>query len=84
MIQKIIMKQGNNVASKTNIITLNVLNKPKQVTSPRVLEQLEDDRLVNKFHDAVMTISNKVDIKGFALVAWDEKRNTLYSLGYWP
>jgi hypothetical protein len=28
---------------------------------------------VNKFHDAVMTISNKVDIKGFALVAWDEK-----------
>jgi hypothetical protein len=67
------MKQGNNVASKTNIITLNVLNKPKQVTSPKVLEQLEDDRLVNKFHDAVMTISNKVDIKGFALVAWDEK-----------
>ena len=66
------MKHENN-AAKSNIITLNVIPKGRPVSNPAILEQIEDDNLVNKFHDAAMRITDKVDIKGFALVAWDEK-----------
>ena len=66
------MKHESNVA-KTNIITLDQFRvTPRKVTS-KEKEQLQDDEVVNAFHDACIKISDKVDIKGYALVAWDEK-----------
>ena len=59
---------------KTNIITLNRFRpfKEKPLTSKEV-EKRQDEEVINAFHDARIKISDKVDIKGYALVAWDEK-----------
>lgn len=65
------MKQENNVA-KSNIITLNIRPKGKPISNETLL-RLEDDFVANKFVENAMEIANKVDIKGFAMVAWDEK-----------
>ena len=65
------MKRENNVA-KSNIITLNILPKSKPI-SDELLLQIEDEIVANKLVENAMEIANKVDIKGFALVAWDEK-----------
>ena len=67
------MNKSNTVV-KTNIITLNRFRpfKEKPLTTKEV-EKRQDDEVVNAFHDACIKISDKVDIKGYALVAWDEK-----------
>ena len=66
------MKQGSNVA-QTNIITLDSYRvTPRKVLS-KEKEAIQDDQVVNAFHDSCIRISAKVDIKGYALVAWDEK-----------
>jgi len=66
------MKQENNCA-KTNIITLDSHRVTPRKPLPREKELLQDDEVVNAFHDACIQITNKVDVKGYALVAWDEK-----------
>ena len=67
------MNKSNTVV-KTNIITLNRFRpfKEKPLTSKEV-EKRQDEEVINAFHDACIKISDKVDIKGYALVAWDEK-----------
>ena len=67
------MNKGNTVV-KTNIITLNRFRpfKEKPLTSKEV-EKRQDEEVINAFHDACIKITDKVDIKGYALVAWDEK-----------
>ena len=67
------MNRGNTVV-KTNIITLNRYRpfKEKPPTSKEV-EKRQNEEVINAFHDACIKISDKVDIKGYALVAWDEK-----------
>ena len=67
------MNKSNTVV-KTNIITLNRFRpfKEKPLTTKEV-EKRQDDEVVNAFHDACIKISDKIDIKGYALVAWDEK-----------
>ena len=67
------MNKGN-IAVKTNIITLNRFRpiKEKPLTTKEV-EKRQDDEVINALHDACIKISDKVDIKGYALVAWDEK-----------
>jgi len=65
------MKQENNVA-KSNIITLNIRPKGKPVSNETLI-RMEDDFVANRFVENAMEIANKVDIKGFAMVAWDEK-----------
>jgi len=64
----------SNTAVKTNIITLNRFRpfKEKPLTSKEE-EKRQDEEVINAFHDACIKISDKVDIKGYALVAWDEK-----------
>jgi hypothetical protein len=66
------MKHESNVA-KTNIITLDSFRVTPRKPLPKEKEQRQDDEVVNAFHDACIRISAKVDIKGYALVAWDEK-----------
>ena len=67
------MNRGNN-AIKTNIITLNRYRPFKQKPpSPKQIEKAQDDQVIQAFHDACIKITDKVDIKGYALVAWDEK-----------
>ena len=67
------MNKSNTVV-KTNIITLNRF-RPFKVKPPtsKELEKIQDEEVINAFHDACIKISDKVDIKGYALVAWDEK-----------
>ena len=67
------MNKSNTVV-KTNIITLNRFRpfKEKPLTTKEV-EKRQDEEVINAFHDACIKISDKVDIKGYALVAWDEK-----------
>ena len=65
------MKRESNVA-KSNIITLNILPKSKPISDEAFLA-IQDDIISNKLVENAMEIANKVDIKGFALVAWDEK-----------
>ena len=67
------MNKGN-IAVKTNIITLDRYRpfKERPPTSKEI-EKRQDDEVINAFHDACIKISDKVDIKGYALVAWDEK-----------
>ena len=65
------MKQENNVA-KSNIITLNIRPKGKPISNETLL-RMEDDYVANRLVENAMEIANKVDIKGFAMVAWDEK-----------
>ena len=63
-----------NAAIKTNIITLNRYRPIKQKPpSPKQIEKAQDDEVVNAFHDACIKITDKMDIKGYALVAWDER-----------
>ena len=64
----------NDTLKKTNIITLDRYRpiKKRPPTSKEV-EKRQDDEVVGAFHDACIKISEKVDIKGYALVAWDEK-----------
>jgi len=67
-----IMKNESNCA-KTNIITLDKWRiTPRKKTSEEA-NKIQDDQVVDAFHDACIKISDKVDIKGYALVAWDEK-----------
>ena len=67
------MNRGNN-AIKTNIITLNKYRPlKKKIPSPKEIQKAQDDQVVQAFHDACIKITDKVDIKGYALVAWDEK-----------
>ena len=67
------MNKGN-IAVKTNIITLNRYRpfKEKPPTSKEV-EKRQNEEVINAFHEACIKITDKVDIKGYALVAWDEK-----------
>jgi len=67
------MNKSNTVV-KTNIITLNRFRpfKEKPPTSKEV-EKRQNEEVINAFHDACIKITDKVDIKGYALVAWDEK-----------
>ena len=67
------MNRGNTVV-KTNIITLNRYRpfKEKPPTSKEV-EKRQNEEVINAFHEACIKITDKVDIKGYALVAWDEK-----------
>ena len=59
---------------KTNIITLDRYRpiKEKPPTTKEV-EEIQDQEVITAFHDACIKISEKVDIKGYALVAWDKK-----------
>ena len=66
------MKHESNVA-KTNIITLDAFRVTPRKPLPKEKEERQDDEVVNAFHDACIKITEKVDIKGYALVAWDEK-----------
>ena len=67
------MNKGN-IAVKTNIITLNRFRPFKEKPpSSKELEKLQNDEVINAFHDACIKITDKVDIKGYALVAWDER-----------
>ena len=67
------MNRGNN-AIKTNIITLNRYRPFKQKPpSSKQIEKAQDDQVIQAFHDACIKITDKMDIKGYALVAWDEK-----------
>ena len=66
------MTKKENTA-KTNIITLDKWRiTPRKKTSEEA-NKIQDDQVVDAFHDACIKISDKVDIKGYALVAWDEK-----------
>ena len=65
-------KQENNCA-KTNIITLDRWRvTPRKATTKEKIA-IQDDQVVNAFTDACIKISDKIDIKGYALVAWDEQ-----------
>ena len=65
-------KQENNCA-KTNIINLDRWRvTPRKATTKEKIA-IQDDQVVNAFTDACIKISDKIDIKGYALVAWDEK-----------
>ena len=44
---------------------------PEPTTKEKIA--IQDDQVVNSFTDACIKISDKIDIKGYALVAWDEK-----------
>jgi len=66
------MRQESNVA-KTNIITLDQFRVTPRKPLPKEKEQRQDDEVVSAFHDACIKITEKVDIKGYALVAWDER-----------
>jgi hypothetical protein len=66
------MRQESNVA-KTNIITLDSFRVTPRKPLSKEKEQIQDDEVVNAFHDACIKITEKVDIKGYALVAWDER-----------
>jgi len=63
-----------NIIKKTNIITLDryrpFKNRP---ISSKEDEEMQDDQVVASFHDACIKISEKMDVKGYALVAWDER-----------
>ena len=63
-----------NIQKKTNIITLDRYRpiKEKPPTTKEV-EEIQDQEVITAFHDACIKISEKVDIKGYALVAWDER-----------
>ena len=66
------MKQENNCA-KTNIITLDRWRvTPRKATTNEKIA-IQDDQVVKAFTDACIKISDKIDINGYALVAWDEK-----------
>ena len=66
------MKQESNCA-KTNIITLDRWRLVPRKHTPKEQIAIQDDQVVQAFHDACIKITEKVDIKGYALVAWDEK-----------
>jgi len=65
------MKRESN-AAKSNIITLDILPKRNPISEEAFLA-IQDDIISNKLVENAMDIANKIDIKGFALVAWDEK-----------
>ena len=66
------MKHENNCA-RTNIITLDTFRVTPRKTTTKEKIALQDDQVVNAFSDACIKITDKIDIKGYALVAWDEK-----------
>jgi len=66
------MTQKSNTA-KTNIITLDRWRLTPRKPTPKEQIAIQDDQVVNAFSDACIKISNKVDVKGYAMVAWDEK-----------
>jgi hypothetical protein len=58
---------------KTNIITLDEFRPlQEKIPTSKELEKMQDDQVVGSFHEACIKISDKIDIKGYALVAWDE------------
>ena len=70
------MKIMNNkdTLKKTNIITLDRYRPiKKRLPTSKEVEKRQDEEVISAFHDACIKISDKVDIKGYALVAWDEK-----------
>ena len=59
--------KGN--TAKTNIITLDKWRvTPRKPTKKEVVDR-QNDEVVSAFHDACIKISDKIDIKGYALVA---------------
>ena len=54
----------------TNVITLNVFNRKP---SSRVLARHENDKVIDALHSAAIAITDRMDLKGYALVAWDKK-----------
>ena len=63
-----------NIQKKTNIITLDRFRPIKEKPpTPKEVEKRQDEEVITAFHDACIKITDKVDIKGYALVAWDEK-----------
>jgi|TARA_R100001510_G_C7601318_1_gene167796 hypothetical protein len=66
------MTRKENTA-KTNIITLDRWRvTPRKPTKKEIVDK-QDDEVVSAFHDACIKITDKIDIKGYALVAWDQK-----------
>ena len=66
------MTKKENTA-KTNIITLDRWRvTPRKPTKKEIVHK-QDDEVVSAFHDACIKITDKIDIKGYALVAWDQK-----------
>ena len=63
-----------NIVKKTNIITLNRYRpfKDKPPTTLEV-EQKQNDDVMLGLNDACLQIMEKMDLKGYALLAWDEK-----------
>ena len=63
-----------NIQKKTNIITLNRFRpfKTKPLTSKQE-EKLQNEEVINAFSDACLQIIEKMDLKGYGLIAWDEK-----------
>ena len=63
-----------NIIKKTNIITLNRYRpfKDKPPTTLEV-EQKQNDDVMLGLNDACLQIMEKMDLKGYAIVAWDEK-----------
>ena len=66
------MTQRSNTA-KTNIITLDRWRLTPRKPTPKEQIAIQDDQVVNAFSHACIKISSTVDVKGYALVAWDEK-----------
>ena len=66
------MTKKENTA-KTNIITLDKWRVTPRKPTKKEIEVRQNDEVIQAFHDACIKISDKVDIKGYALVAWDEK-----------
>jgi len=54
----------------TNVITLNVFNKKP---SSRVLTRHENEKIIDALHTAAITITDRMDLKGYALIAWDKR-----------
>ena len=63
-----------NIQKKTNIITLNRFRpfKAKPLTSKEE-EKRQNEEVIQAFNDASLQIIEKMDLKGYAIVAWDEK-----------
>ena len=66
------MTRKENTA-KTNIITLDKWRVTPRIPTKKEIVDKQNDEVVQAFHDACIKITEKVDVKGYALVAWDEK-----------
>ena len=66
------MTKKENTA-KTNIITLDKWRVTPRIPTKKEIVDKQNDEVVQAFHDACIKITDKIDIKGYALVAWDQK-----------